>query len=70
MNSSGPVRSTGMKRKIAIVGAGALGGHVGGYLAKAGQDVTLIDPWPEHVEAMRTLLLKDDLPVVVPQPYQ
>jgi 2-dehydropantoate 2-reductase len=35
------------------VGAGALGGHVGGYLAKAGQDVTLIDPWPEHVEAMR-----------------
>jgi 2-dehydropantoate 2-reductase len=42
-----------MKRKIAIVGAGALGGHVGGYLAKAGQDVTLIDPWPEHVEAMR-----------------
>jgi 2-dehydropantoate 2-reductase len=42
-----------MKRKIAIVGAGALGGHVGGYLAKAGQDVTLIDPWPEHVETMR-----------------
>lgn len=42
-----------MKRKIAIVGAGALGGHVGGYLAKSGQDVTLIDPWPEHVEAMR-----------------
>jgi 2-dehydropantoate 2-reductase len=42
-----------MKRKIAIVGAGALGGHVGGYLAKTGQDVTLIDPWPEHVETMR-----------------
>ncbi|MBN9266689.1 MAG: NAD-binding protein, partial [Hyphomicrobium sp.] len=42
-----------MKRRIAIVGAGALGGHVGGYLVKAGQDVTLIDAWPEHVEAMR-----------------
>jgi 2-dehydropantoate 2-reductase len=42
-----------MKRRIAIVGAGALGGHVGGYLARAGQDVTLIDAWPEHVEAMR-----------------
>jgi 2-dehydropantoate 2-reductase len=26
---------------------------VGGLLAKAGRDVTLIDQWPEHVEAMR-----------------
>lgn len=42
-----------MQSKIAIVGAGALGGHVGGYLARDGRDVTLIDPWPEHVEAMR-----------------
>jgi 2-dehydropantoate 2-reductase len=41
------------KKKIAIMGSGALGGHVGGYLAKAGQDVTLIDPWPEHVAHMR-----------------
>lgn len=41
------------KKKIAIVGAGALGGHVGGYLAKHGEDVTLIDPWPEHIDAMR-----------------
>ena len=39
--------------KIAIVGAGALGGYVGGHLSKFGRDVTLIDPWPEHVEAMR-----------------
>lgn len=38
---------------IAIVGAGALGGHVGAYLTKAGERVTLIDPWPEHVEKMR-----------------
>lgn len=42
-----------MKPKIAIVGAGALGGHVGAYLARDGRDVTLIDPWPEHVERMR-----------------
>ena len=41
------------KRNIAIVGAGALGGHVGGYLTKNGERVTVIDPWPEHVEAMR-----------------
>ena len=41
------------KWNIAIVGAGALGGHVGGYLTKAGHRITLIDPWPEHVEKMR-----------------
>ncbi len=40
--------------KFAIVGAGALGGHVGGYFTRDGHDVTLIDPWPEHVDYMRT----------------
>ena len=39
--------------KIAIVGAGALGGHVGAYLTREGHDVTLIDAWPEHIEHMR-----------------
>ena len=38
--------------KIAIVGAGALGGHVGAYLTREGYDITLIDPWPEHVNHM------------------
>ena len=42
-----------MGKKIAIVGAGALGGHVGAYLTRSGEDVILIDPWPEHVEQMR-----------------
>ncbi|MBT7250292.1 MAG: 2-dehydropantoate 2-reductase [Rhodospirillaceae bacterium] len=42
-----------MTDKIAIVGAGALGGHVGAYLTKAGHDITLIDPWPEHVNHMK-----------------
>lgn len=42
-----------MTDKIAIVGAGALGGHVGAYLARNGHDITLIDPWPEHVERMK-----------------
>ena len=42
-----------MKKRIAIVGAGALGGYVGGSLAHLGHDVTLIDPWPEHVETIR-----------------
>jgi 2-dehydropantoate 2-reductase len=38
---------------IGIVGAGALGGYVGGTLAHRGHDVTLIDPWPENVETIR-----------------
>jgi 2-dehydropantoate 2-reductase len=42
-----------MKQRIAVVGAGAVGGYVGASLAAAGHDVTLIDPWPEHVEAIR-----------------
>jgi 2-dehydropantoate 2-reductase len=39
--------------RIGIVGAGAIGCVVGGLLTKAGQDVTLIDQWPEHVEALK-----------------
>jgi 2-dehydropantoate 2-reductase len=42
-----------MKKRIAIVGAGALGGYVGGSLSHLGHDVTLIDPWPENVETIR-----------------
>lgn len=42
-----------MQKRIAIVGAGAVGGYVGASLAHAGHDVTLIDPWPAHVEAIR-----------------
>lgn len=42
-----------MTKRIAIMGCGALGGYVGGYLTRNGLDVTMIDPWPEHVAAMR-----------------
>ena len=42
-----------MTTRIGIVGAGAIGSVVGGMLTKAGHDVTLLDQWPEHVEAMR-----------------
>jgi 2-dehydropantoate 2-reductase len=42
-----------MAKKIAIVGAGAVGGYTGAHMVQAGADVTFIDPWPEHVEAMR-----------------
>ena len=39
--------------RIGIVGAGAIGGNVGGMLAHAGFDVTLVDQWPEHVEEIK-----------------
>ena len=34
-----------MGKRIAVVGVGALGGYVGGWLAHTGEDVTLIDFW-------------------------
>lgn len=39
--------------KIAIAGAGAMGGRFGYALSKAGQDVTLIDQWDTHITAIR-----------------
>jgi len=41
------------KKKIAIMGTGAVGGYTGAHMVQAGEDVTFIDPWPEHVEHMR-----------------
>ena len=42
-----------MGNRIAIVGAGAVGGYAGAHMVQAGEDVTFIDGWPEHVEHMR-----------------
>ena len=42
-----------MIKRIGVLGAGAIGSVVGGMMARAGHDVTLIDQWPEHVEAIR-----------------
>jgi 2-dehydropantoate 2-reductase len=42
-----------MGKRIVFMGAGAVGGYVGGHLARVGQDVTLIDPWPEHIEYIK-----------------
>ena len=42
-----------MSMRIGVVGAGAIGCVVGGLLTRAGHDVTLIDQWPEHVEALK-----------------
>ena len=38
--------------KIAIMGAGSLGTILGAYVAKAGYDVVLIDPYQAHVDAL------------------
>jgi 2-dehydropantoate 2-reductase len=40
-------------KRIAVLGAGANGASIGADLARAGEDVVLIEQWPEHVEAMR-----------------
>ncbi|MBU8541600.1 ketopantoate reductase family protein [Falsiroseomonas tokyonensis] len=39
--------------RILIMGAGAVGGYFGASLTRAGCDVTLVDAWAPHVEAMR-----------------
>ena len=59
------------KKKIAVVCTGAVGGYAGAHMVKAGEDVTFIDFWPEHVEKMKkdglTIThLKDVEPFTVP----
>ena len=36
------------------MGAGAVGSYLGAFLTREGEDVTLIDQWPGHVEAMKS----------------
>ena len=47
-----------MGYKIAVMGTGAVGGYAGAHMARNGEDITFIDPWPEHVETMRAKGLK------------
>src|SRR5205809_8001984 len=56
-----------MTRKIAIVGTGAVGGYTGAHMVQAGEDVTFIDPWPDHVEHMRRHGLRVTHAVDVPE---
>ncbi|MGE0714555.1 MAG: ketopantoate reductase family protein [Alphaproteobacteria bacterium] len=42
-----------MGKRIAIVGAGAVGAYAGAHMARAGEDMVFLDAWPAHVEAMR-----------------
>lgn len=43
-----------MTKRIGIFGAGAVGSYIGAFLTKEGHDVTLIDMWGEHVNAMKS----------------
>ncbi len=42
-----------MGKHIVFIGAGAVGGYVGARLARCGEDITLVDPWFEHVAAIK-----------------
>lgn len=42
-----------MGKRIAVLGAGAIGSSIAADLTEATYDVTVIDQWPEHVEAIR-----------------
>lgn len=52
-----------MSDPILIWGSGAIGGILGAYLARAGEDVVMVDIVPEHVEAMRTGGLRIEGPI-------
>lgn len=56
MDGSRPLR-------VAIVGAGAIGGTVGAYLVRAGHDVTFVDVVPDHVAAIRAHGLRIEGPI-------
>ena len=50
-------------KKIAVLGTGANGSCSAADLTRFGYDVTLIDQWPEHVDAMN----QDGLTIQMPE---
>lgn len=44
--------------KIAVMGAGAIGGAIAAYLARDGYEITVIDQWADHIDAIRSDGLK------------
>ena len=52
-----------MQDGILIWGAGAIGGTLGAYLIRAGQDVTFVDVVPEHVTVIRNEGLRIEGPI-------
>jgi 2-dehydropantoate 2-reductase len=48
--------------KIAVLGTGANGAGIAADLVRAGRDVTFIEQWPDHVEAMRRNGIRVEMP--------
>lgn len=48
----------GASPRICIIGSGAMGCLMGGKLTEGGLDVTLVDTWQEHVDAIKSNGLK------------
>jgi 2-dehydropantoate 2-reductase len=63
-NKNNRLEIPGMDKKIAVLATGANGSCISADLTRAGLDVSMIDQWPAHVEAMRanglTIKLKDE----------
>jgi 2-dehydropantoate 2-reductase len=51
-----------MGTRIAVLGTGANGASIGADLTRAGFDVTFIEQWPAHVEAMRERGIRVQMP--------
>ena len=49
-------------KRIAVMGTGASGASIGADLTRAGLDVTFIEQWPSHVEAMRANGIRIEMP--------
>ena len=42
-----------MSQHVVVLGAGAMGSLFGGLVAEGGLEVTLLDPWQEHIETIK-----------------
>ena len=51
-----------MQRRIAVLGAGAIGSSIGADLIEAGYDVTIVDQWPAQVETLKAEGLRVQMP--------
>jgi len=49
-------------KRIAVLGTGANGASIAADLVSSGHDVTLVEQWPAHVEAMRASGLRIEMP--------
>ena len=47
-----------MPHHVVVLGAGAMGSLFGGLVAEGGLDVTLVDPWREHIDRIKENGLK------------